>query len=64
MNFYQSVCTERDFFENIFKKGGFGVITLLYLPFLVRAIPSKIFYSNLFYSRLLYSTNLWSCKEI
>ena len=49
MNFYLSVFLEENFLENIRKKVGFGVITLKYLPFLIKAMTSKIILKNLDY---------------
>ena len=49
MNFYQSVFLEKNFLENIRKKVGFGGITLYYLPFLIKALTTKIIYINLDY---------------
>ena len=57
MNFYQSVFPETKFFKNIRKKAGFRVVTLQYLPFLVRAMPA------FFSVYTIYATNLWSCKK-
>ena len=38
MNFYQSVFPEKKFTETICRKIRFGVITLQYLPFLVKVM--------------------------
>ena len=60
MNFYRSVFLEKTFSKHMRKKVGLGVIILLYLHFLVRAVPSKINFQIL----IIYVTNLWNCKEI
>ena len=49
MNFYQSVFLQKNFFKNIHEKLGFGVFTLYYLPFLIRAMTRKIIFKNLDY---------------
>ena len=50
MNFYQSVSPEKKKnFQKYSGKAGFWVITLQYLPFLVRAVPPKLFFLNLDY---------------
>ena len=47
MNFYQSVFLEKNILENIRKKkSGLGVITLEYLPFLIKAMTPKIIFKN------------------
>ena len=49
MNIYQSVFLKKNFLENIRKKVGFGVKTLLYLCFLIKAMTPKIIFKNLDY---------------
>ena len=45
MNFF----LEKNFLENISKKVGFLVISLKYLPFLIKAMTPKIIFKNLDY---------------
>ena len=47
MNFYKSVFPEKNVFENIGKKGWFGVITIHYLQLLVRPVPPKVIFEIL-----------------
>ena len=47
MNFYQLVFLEKNFLENIHKKGRFWGNYPLLLPFLVRAMTPKIIFKNL-----------------
>ena len=50
MKFYLSAFPENKPFRKSCKKAGFGVITLSYLTFLVRAMNPKIFYKYKLYT--------------
>ena len=52
MKLYQAVFPEKNFLGNTHKKEGLGVLTLSYLPFLVRAMTKNIIIQNLDYIRL------------
>ena len=47
MNFYQSLFVEKTFLSQVLS--GVGVITLKYLPLLIRTMTPKIIFKNLYY---------------